>query len=251
MEPAISLQGVRKTYPDGREAVRGVSLEVAPGEVFGFLGPNGAGKTSTIKMMLGFFPPTAGRVSILGGDPCEPATRRRLGYMPETAWYYGYLTVRELLRFYGDLCNLSRDVSRRRSEELIRLVSLEDAAARGTPLKNFSKGMLQRAGIAQALLHDPELLILDEPLTGLDPLARIQLRDIIRMLKEQGKTVFFSSHELSEAELVCDRVAILKDGAVAWCGPVKDMAGDGGGNLERIFLKMIGGGTAPREAAHA
>lgn len=245
---AVSLRQVRKVYPGGQEAVRNLSLEIRQGEVFGFLGPNGAGKTTTIKMILGFFAPTSGDVAVLGGDPLDPATRRRLGYMPEVANYYGFLTARELLRFYGRLCDLPDTRLRERSAELIRLVGLEAAADR--QLKFYSKGMLQRAGIAQALLHDPELLILDEPLTGLDPLARIQLRDIILMLKQQGKTVFFSSHELSEAELICDRVAILREGELAWTGAIRDLAGDGQTNLERIFLKQIAGRTTA-EAAHA
>ncbi len=238
---AVRLEHVRQEYPGGMVALADFSLSVAVGEVFGFLGPNGAGKTTSIKILLGFFPPTSGTVSVLGGDPRQRDVRRRLGYMPEVANYYGFLTVRELLWFYGNLCGMSRAAIRARSDYLIELVGLEDA--RNRPLRQFSKGMQQRAGIAQALLHDPELLILDEPLTGLDPLARIQLRDLILLLKKQGKTVFFSSHELSEAELICDRVGILKAGALCWCGPLRDVAGDGQGNLERIFLSFITAGT--------
>ncbi|MFA4944562.1 MAG: ABC transporter ATP-binding protein [Lentisphaeria bacterium] len=244
---AIALQEVGKTYANGQAAVRRLSLTVRSGEIFGFLGPNGAGKTTTIKMLLGFFPPDAGKVAVLGGDPRDPAVRRRLGYMPETAWYYPFLNVVELLRFYGGLCGMGRTAIRARTAELLRLVGLEAAARR--PLREYSKGMLQRAGLAQALLHEPELLILDEPLTGLDPLARIQLRDILLMLKRQGRTVFFSSHELSEAELVCDRVAILRQGELAWCGACREVAGDGRQNLERIFLNMIG--AAPAVAGEA
>ena len=167
------------------------------------------------------------------------ATRRRIGYMPETAYYYPYLNVRELLALYGGLCGMSAREIRERSEMLIERVGLTDAA--GRLLRTYSKGMLQRAGIAQALLHDPDLLILDEPFTGLDPLARIQFRDLILELRRQGKTVFFSSHELSEAELICDRVAILKQGAQVWCGTMREVAGDGQQNLERIFLRILKG----------
>ena len=235
---SVRLDEVSKAFGSLR-AVNGLSLTLRPGEILGFLGTNGAGKTTTIKMMLGFFRPDAGRLLVLGGDPCEPATRRKIGYMPETAYYYPYLNVRELLSLYGGLCGMSTSDVRTRSEELIARVGLESAG--GRLLRHYSKGMLQRAGIAQALLHDPDLLILDEPFTGLDPLARIQFRDLILELRQRGKTVFFSSHELSEAELICDRVAILKQGSLVWCGSVSEVAGDGQQNLERIFLRMLGG----------
>ncbi len=233
----VRLDGVSKAFGAVR-AVDGLSLSIRQGEVLGFLGTNGAGKTTTIKMLLGFFRPDSGRLTVWNGDPCEPATRRMIGYMPETAYYYPYLNVRELLAFYGGLCGMPKPLVRTRSDELVERVGLAGAGSR--LLRTYSKGMLQRAGIAQALLHDPSLLILDEPFTGLDPLARIQLRDLILEQKKLGKTVFFSSHELSEAELICDRVAILKQGALVWSGTVHDVAGDGQQNLERIFLKMLG-----------
>ena len=247
MTDAITITDVSKAYPGGQQALDGFSLSVQPGEIFGFLGPNGAGKTTTIKILLGLLEPDDGNVSVLGGDPRLPATRRRIGYMPEVAYYYGFLTARELLRFYGRICGLRADVIRSRSAALLHLVGLDAAADR--PLKNYSKGMMQRAGIAQALLHDPDLLILDEPLTGLDPLARIQLRDGIVQLRQQGKTVFFSSHELSEAELICDRVGILKQGRLCWAGPLREVAGDGQANLERVFLTFLR--DDPAEVAHA
>ncbi len=233
----VRLDGISKAFGTVR-AVNGLSLAIRQGEILGFLGTNGAGKTTTIKMLLGFFRPDEGRVTVQGGDPCEPATRRKIGYMPETAYYYPYLNVRELLSFYGGLCGMSKAGIRKRSEELIARVGLLDAGNR--LLRTYSKGMLQRAGIAQALLHDPDLLILDEPFTGLDPLARIHFRDLILELRQQGKTVFFSSHELSEAELICDRVAILKQGGLVLCGAVSEVAGDGQQNLERVFLKVLG-----------
>jgi len=238
----VRLEDVSKSFGAVR-AVNGLSLTVRQGEILGFLGTNGAGKTTTIKMLLGFFRPDAGRVSVVGQDPGEPAARRTIGYMPETAYYYPYLNVRELLAFYGGLCGMAKPDIRKRSEELIARVGLSEAG--GRLLRHYSKGMMQRAGIAQALLHDPDLLILDEPFTGLDPLARIQFRDLIIDLRRQGKTIFFSSHELSEAELICDRVAIMKQGSLVWCGAVREVAGDGQQNLERIFLKMLGGEVAP------
>lgn len=234
----VVIQDVSKRFGN-TQAVNQLSLSVHQGEIFGFLGTNGAGKTTTIMMLLGFMAPDKGRVTILGSDPRAAATRRRIGFMPETAYYYPYLNVRELLAFYGGLCGMTKAEIRGRAEALIERVGLVDATDR--PLRTFSKGMLQRAGIAQALLHDPDLLILDEPLTGLDPLARIQFRDMILELRNQGKTVFFSSHELSEAELICDRVAILRQGEMVVCGAVHAVAGDGGQNLERVFLKVLGG----------
>ena len=220
------------------KAVAGLTLSLGPGEVMGFLGTNGAGKTTTIKMLLGLIAPTAGTVSVLGGDPFDPAIRARIGYMPEIAYYYPYLNARELLAFYGGICGLDAKIVKSRTDELLAAVGLEDAAAR--PLKTYSKGMLQRAGIAQALLNDPELLVLDEPFTGLDPLARIHFRELMRSLRDRGKSIFFSSHELGETELLCDKVAIMKQGTCVYQGPVKDIAGDGETNLERLFLKTLG-----------
>ena len=237
----IVIQNVSKRFGNTL-AVDNLSLAVHPGEILGFLGTNGAGKTTTIKMLLGLLSPDSGRVRVLGGDPCAPAARSRIGYMPETATYYPYLNLRELLFFYGGLCGMPRAAIRARADVLIERVGLGTAA--GRLLRTYSKGMLQRAGIAQALLHDPDLLILDEPLTGLDPLARSHFRDMILDLREQGKTVFFSSHELSEAELICDRVAILKQGALVVCGAMQALAGDGGQNLERVFLKVLAADTA-------
>ncbi len=220
------------------KAVSGLSLELNGGEIMGFLGTNGAGKTTTIKMMMGLVRPTSGQIAVLGGDPSDPKVRARIGYMPETACYYPYLNARELLRFYGGICGMDSKTIRSRSDELLETVDLADAAMR--PLKTYSKGMLQRAGIAQALLADPELLVLDEPFTGLDPLARIHFRELMRTLRAKGKSIFFSSHELGETELLCDKVAILKKGRCLYQGPVKDIAGDGESNLERLFLKTLG-----------
>jgi ABC-2 type transport system ATP-binding protein len=238
MTAAIEISGLNKTYPGGHRALTDFSLTVSQGEIFGFLGPNGAGKTTTIKILLGLLSPSSGIVSILGEDPTKPTTRTRVGYLPEVANYYEFMNVRELLKFYGRISGMDDDAIHKRSEELLDLVGL-DPDARKRMLGKFSKGMLQRAGIAQALLHDPDVLILDEPMTGLDPLARLQMRDVITCLRDAGKTVFFSSHELSETEVVCNRFGILNKGRLCWCGQASDMVGDGKANLERIFLKII------------
>ena len=243
---AIEIDDVTKRF-GATTAVDKLSLTVQRGEIMGFLGTNGAGKTTTIKMLLGFIAPDAGQVKVLGGDPRRPDTRRRVGYMPETAHYYPYLNCLELMEFYGGLCGMTRAQVRARAPRLIEQVGLEDAAQR--QLRTYSKGMRQRAGIAQALLHEPELLILDEPLTGLDPLARIRLRDLLTSLRAEGRTVFFSSHELTEAELISDRVAIIREGEVVMCGAVALLAGDGSRNLERIFLNTIGAPAVPEALA--
>ena len=235
-ENAVGIDGVSRAFGDVK-AVDGLSLALAPGEIVGFLGTNGAGKTTTIKMITGLLRPDAGEVSVFGGDPSDPAVRARIGYMPEVATYYPYLNARELLAFYGGICGLDAKAVRERTDSLLESVGLADAAKR--PLRTYSKGMLQRAGIAQALLNDPDLLVLDEPFTGLDPLARIHFRELLRSLREKGKAVFFSSHELGETELLCDRVAIMKKGRCVYQGPVKDLAGDGASNLERLFLRTL------------
>ena len=236
MSSVITIDHVCKSY-GACKAVSDLTLSLNAGEILGFLGTNGAGKTTTIKMLLGFFPPDTGQISVFGQNPSDAHTRQRVGFMPETAYYYPYLNIYELLSFYGGLCGMPSALIRQRTEELIVATGLENAGTR--LLKTYSKGMLQRAGIAQAILHDPDLLILDEPFTGLDPLARIHLRDLILDLKARGKTILFSSHELSEAELMCDRIAIMKAGALVLDKPMTEVAGDGNTNLERIFLNVL------------
>ena len=237
-ENTVGIDGVSRAFGDVK-AVDGLSLSLAPGEIVGFLGTNGAGKTTTIKMITGLLRPDAGEVSVFGGDPSDPAVRARIGYMPEVATYYPYLNARELLAFYGGICGLDAKSVRERTDSLLESVGLADAAKR--PLRTYSKGMLQRAGIAQALLSDPELLVLDEPFTGLDPLARVGFREMLRELRGRGRTIFFSSHELGETELLCDGIAIMKAGRCVRQGAVKDLAGDGEGNLERLFLRVLAG----------
>ena len=241
MNSAVEIRGVSRRFGDVM-AVDNLTLSLGTGEIMGFLGANGAGKTTTIKMLLGLIRPSSGTVSVLGGDPSDAKVRAKIGYMPEIAYYYPYLNARELLAFYGGLCGMDGKTIRARTAELLETVGLADAAKR--PLKTYSKGMLQRAGIAQALLHDPDLLVLDEPFTGLDPLARIHFRELMHRLREQGKSIFFSSHELGETELLCDKVAIMKAGQAVYQGPVRQLAGDGEKNLERLFLDVLSKGGA-------
>ena len=235
-EKVFELDGVSRSFGQ-LKAVDNLTLSLGRSEVTGFLGTNGAGKTTTIKMLIGLIRPTAGTVRLFGGDPTVASTRARIGYMPEMAYYYPYLNVRELLAFYGGVCGMDKQTVRARTDKLLEAVELVESAKR--PLKTYSKGMLQRAGIAQALLNDPDLLILDEPFTGLDPLARIHFRELLKKLRDQGKSIFFSSHELGETELLCDNVAIMKNGRCIYHGPVDRLAGDGGGNLERLFLEVL------------
>ena len=238
---AVKIERVSRRFDDVI-AVNDLSLSLERGEIMGFLGANGAGKTTTIKMLLGLIRPTSGKVEVLGGDPVDAKVRTKIGYMPEVATYYPYLNARELLSFYGGLCGLDGKTIRARTDELLETVGLAEAAKR--PLKTYSKGMLQRAGIAQALLNDPDLLVLDEPFTGLDPLARIHFRELMQRLRGAGKSIFFSSHELGETELLCDKVVIMKAGHAVYQGPVQQLAGDGERNLERLFLEVLEKGGA-------
>ncbi|HPY30542.1 MAG TPA: ABC transporter ATP-binding protein [Verrucomicrobiota bacterium] len=219
-------------------AVRGLNLNVQAGEVFGFLGPNGAGKTTTMNVLLGFVTPTRGEAHLFGVNVREPIARQRIGYLPELTYYYRFLSAEELLRFYARIFGLTPAETERRIDRLLKLVELESARKR--LIKTYSKGMQQRVGLAQALINDPDLLILDEPTSGLDPLGRMKVREIIQRLKEEGKTVFFSSHELGEVETVCDRVAIVSQGELRVEGRVADLVREHQANLEQIFLRIIG-----------
>jgi ABC-2 type transport system ATP-binding protein len=218
-------------------ALSSLDLEVGAGEIFGFLGPNGAGKTTTINVLLGFVTPTSGAAYLFGIDVRQPIARQRIGYLPEMTYYYKFLTAEELLRFYAKIFGLARAEADKRIDRLLKLVDLEQARRR--PLKTYSKGMQQRVGLAQALINDPDLLILDEPTGGLDPLGRMKVREIIQRVKNEGKTVFFSSHELGEVETVCDRVAIIQQGELRAAGTVAEISA-GHANLEKAFLKIVG-----------
>ena len=219
-------------------AVNGLNLSVQAGEVFGFLGPNGAGKTTTMNVLLGFVNATSGTASIFGVDIREPIARQRIGYLPELTYYYKFLNTEELLRFYAKIFQIPRSQREARIDAVLKLVELEHARKR--LIKTYSKGMQQRVGLAQALINNPDLLILDEPTSGLDPIGRMKVREIIQRLKNDGKTVFFSSHELGEVETVCDRVAIVNQGQVKVEGRVGDLVAQHQCNLEQIFLKIIG-----------
>jgi ABC-2 type transport system ATP-binding protein len=238
-EPAIALNQLAVKYPARRqpvEALRGISLTVPAGTVFGFLGPNGAGKTTTLHVLLGFIAPTGGEARMFGADVRQSIARQRIGYLPEHPLTYPFLTGRECLDLAGRLFGLRGAPLRQRAAELIRRVGLEDAADRRAGV--YSRGMLQRLGLAQALINNPDLVILDEPTSGLDPLGRRDIRQIIAELRDQGKTVFFSSHELSEVELVCDQVAILARGELVAQGKIGDLV-QKGQRLEEYFVQVV------------
>ncbi len=226
MEPVLRLSGLRKKYKGhlsltSREVVRGLDLSIHASEVFGLLGQNGAGKTTTIKMILSLIFPDSGTIQIFGKPHTRVSIRRRIGFLPENPYFYEYLTGREFLGFYGQLFGYGRQERARRAEEMLEKVRLSCAA--DLPLRKYSKGMLQRIGMAQALINDPDLVILDEPMSGLDPLGRREFRDLILDLKARGKTIFFSSHILSDAEAICDRIGILKEGRIARSGTLSDL----------------------------
>jgi ABC-2 type transport system ATP-binding protein len=229
----------RELRHEVKQALRGLSLAVNQGEVFGFLGPNGAGKTTTMNVLLGFVAPTSGSASMFGVDVREPIARQRIGYLPELTYYYKFLTAEETLRFYARIFQIPSRQIDQRIDDALKLVELEHARKR--PIRTYSKGMQQRVGLAQALINNPDLLILDEPTSGLDPIGRMKVREIIQRLKNEGKTVFFSSHELGEVETVCDRVAILHQGELKAEGRVVELVRHyQQSNLEQVFLKIIG-----------
>ncbi|MBI4364085.1 MAG: ABC transporter ATP-binding protein [Candidatus Latescibacteria bacterium] len=228
--PPVRLENVSKVYRDPMTlrpftAVDGVSLTLERGEILGLLGPNGAGKTSTIKMILGLTRPTRGVIRIEGRDPWDSDARKRLGYLPENPCFYDHLGAAEYLDLVGALFGLSRVASRRRSEALLARLGL--AAHARKPLRKFSKGMTQRLGICQALLNEPSLLVLDEPMSGLDPIGRAEAKQLLREERDKGTTILLSSHVLSETESLCDRVAILHRGRVHEVGGVSELLSSG------------------------
>ncbi|MCL4533535.1 MAG: ABC transporter ATP-binding protein [Bacteroidetes bacterium] len=233
--PIIEARQLRKVYGNGKVALDGLSFEVRRGEVFGFLGPNGAGKTTAVKILTGLVAPTAGEARVFGLPPGDPAAKARLGFLPEHFRFYDWLTGWELLDFYGRLSGLEAGRRRRRIQEALELTGLADAA--DARLHAYSKGMQQRIGIAQALLHEPELVLLDEPTSALDPLGRREVRDLIRRLKAEGATLFLNSHLLSEVEMVCDRVAIVDHGRVIRAGLMAELL-DGSREL-RVMVDRV------------
>jgi ABC-2 type transport system ATP-binding protein len=236
--PVIEIENLTYEYRDGfwrKRSVRAldsVSLSVEPGEVFGFLGPNGAGKTTTFKILMRMVRPAAGAARILSRPLDDLAMRARIGYLPEQPYFYDYLTARELLLYFGALFGLSREACRERAGRLLEQVGLTADAAK--PLRRFSKGMLQRIGLAQALINDPEVLFLDEPMSGLDPLGRREVRDLIADLRVRGKTIFFSSHILTDVEAMCDRVAILNRGRLVETGRLSEILKSLGNEVEAV-----------------
>jgi len=225
-QPVVT-EGLTKVYKDfwGRQKVHalvGLTLTLQRGEIFGLLGPNGSGKSTTIKLLLGLIFPTAGRARILGHVPGTPAANQRIGYLPEESYLHRFLTGEETADFYGRLFGLGRTERRRRTAELLDLVGL-DRRARARQLREYSKGMSRRIGLAQALVNDPELLLLDEPTTGLDPIGTREMKDLILRLKDQGKTILLSSHLLADVRDVCDRIGILARGELRELGRVDDL----------------------------
>jgi len=235
MEVAIETEHLAKTFRVGLwarkvRAVKDLSISVSRGEIFGLLGPNGAGKTTAIKMLLGFVRPTRGKANIARHPVGSLASRRRLGYLPENPALYEYLTGEEYLRFAARLAGLSTSTAREQSKKLLERVGLAGRADRS--LRRFSKGMVQRLALAQALIGDPEIVLLDEPMSGLDPVGRKDVRDLILALREEGRTVLFSTHILSDVEAICDRVAIIVDGVLTDCGALADLVAPGARAIE-------------------
>jgi ABC-2 type transport system ATP-binding protein len=226
MEPVISVSGLTKKYQQHfwspqLTVLNGLNLTVQPGEIFGFLGPNGAGKSTTIKAIVGLILPSAGSIRVFGGDPWSIAVKRRIGFLPESPYFYDYLTGREFLLFCGRLSGLRGRELAARAGRLLEQVGMANSA--DLQMRKYSKGMLQRIGLAQSLVNQPQLLVLDEPLTGLDPLGRAEFKAIILDLKQRGTTVFFSSHVLPDAEAVCDRVAIISRGRLLQTGTLHEL----------------------------
>src|SRR5438270_4185096 len=236
---AIETFNLEKSYAVGfwrkrpKVALRPLNLKVETGEVFGYLGPNGAGKTTTLKLLMGLMYPTSGSARILGKEIDDPRVKAQIGFLPEHPYFYDYLTARELLNYYGQLSGVPWKKRKRRVDEVLERVGMTHAA--NVQLRKFSKGMLQRVGIAQAVLHDPKVVFLDEPMSGLDPVGRREVRDLIQGLKDDGKTVFFSTHILSDAETLCDRVAILNKGELRGVGVVADLTSKVHGKVEVVW----------------
>lgn len=247
--PAIQIDGLTKDYPVGfwrkrmRRSLDQLTLRVEEGEVFGFLGPNGAGKTTTLKLLMNLIFPTAGTARIHGKSIEDVQMHREIGYLPEQPYFYDYLTGRELLDYYAQFFGYDKGERRTRVGRLLELVGLTGAA--NVQLRKFSKGMLQRVGIAQAIVNDPKVVFLDEPMSGLDPVGRREVRDIILDLKRRGCTVFFSTHILSDAEMLCDRVAVLVEGKLQSVGAPNEIVPVEVQSMEIMFEVAEGSAVAP------
>jgi len=239
--PIIEIKSLSKVFTKDFsnkkiEALKSLTIDISEGEVFGFLGPNGAGKSTAIKLMLNLIRPTSGTLLIDGKPVFQKSVRRLIGYLPENPFFYDHLSAKELLWFGGRTCNMSDALIEQRTTSLLKSLDLFDAMKR--PLRSYSKGMVQRAGLALALIHDPKILILDEPMSGLDPMGRKKVFDLILRLKKEGKTVFFSSHILHDIERLCDRAAILINGSLVRLIDVqKDLPS--GKTLEEVFFEEV------------
>jgi len=247
--PVVEAERLTKDYLTGfwrkvpKRSLDGLTLEIRENEVFGFLGPNGAGKTTTIKLLMNLIFPTSGSARILGCPPGDPSMLRRIGYLPEQPYFYDYLTAGELLDYFAQFYGYDAAERRRRVDRFLERVGL--ASSRDVQLRKFSKGMAQRCGLAQAILHDPEVIFLDEPMSGLDPVGRREVRDLILELKREGRTVFFSTHILPDAETLCDRVGVLSEGRLRGCGSVQELVSMEVQGMEIVF--ELPPGAAPPE----
>lgn len=244
MENIVEISGLTKDYETGFwrkkkvRALEGLTLSVKPGQIFGFLGGNGAGKTTTIKILMGLIFPSAGTAKILGRDITDVGIHSSIGYCPENPYFYDYLTATELMEYFGAILGLPSNRRKERSDELLSRVGIEPAD-RKKQLRKFSKGMLQRVGLAQALINDPEIVFLDEPMSGLDPIGRRDVRQLIAGLRETGTTVFMSTHILSDVEALCDEVAILRKGKLAATGKLDELLSNGSG--KQVFEITVSG----------
>ncbi|HEV7744163.1 MAG TPA: ABC transporter ATP-binding protein [Pyrinomonadaceae bacterium] len=249
--PVVEIENLTKDYEVGFvrkrkvRALDGLSLTVSQGEVFGFLGANGAGKTTTLKLLMRLIFPTAGGGRILGQDIADVGMHSRIGYLPENPYFYDYLTALEFLNYCGQLFGLAKSARNDKAKELLNRVGLEENKWK-TQLRKFSKGMLQRVGLAQALINDPEVLFLDEPMSGLDPIGRREVRDLIASLGTEGKTVFMCSHILSDIEVLCDRIAIMKSGRLAHIGYLDELQ-ENEGNRNHLEVVVTGTDAASLE----
>lgn len=244
METVLEINGLTKSYAGKGKikkiALDDVSLKIEKGEIFGLLGPNGAGKTTLIKTIIGLVFQDKGTISVFGKTPVPTEERKKMGYLPEISSYYWFLTPFELLSFYAKLSGIEKNKLKQKIDLVLESVELTEE--KNHLIRTFSKGMQQRLGLAQALLHDPEFLILDEPFSGLDPIGRVEVRAILNKLKTENKTILLSSHELSEAELICNRICVMKKGKILKQGSKDDLLKEQGGQtLEQYFIKVIGG----------
>src|SRR5215831_9145959 len=248
--PAIETKNLSKEYPYGflhlkkKTSLEGLTIEIQEGQVFGLLGPNGAGKSTTIKLLMGIIFPTAGSARILGKPVSDVKVHRDIGYLPEQPYFYDYLTATEVLHYFVRFHGYSAAERGERVQKMLKKVGLETAGK--IQLRKYSKGMLQRVGLAQAILHDPKLVILDEPMSGLDPVGRREVRDIILELRNAGKTVLFSTHILSDAEMLCDRVGVIVGGRLRGVGAPEEIVGVKARGMEILFeLDSARGANSP------